>query len=71
MHGHQCFLEQNGSLTKSNEKMEDMFNTSINYIEQYVKDPETAVEKLKAEPKVKEAFVENEKADIEKENKNA
>lgn len=49
--------------------MADMFNTSTNYIEQYVKDPETAVEKLKAEPKVKEAFVENEKADIERKQK--
>lgn len=54
---------------KAMEKMADMFNTSTNYIEQYVKDPETAVEKLKAEPKVKEAFVENEKADIEKKTK--
>ena len=54
---------------KAMKKMADMFNTSTNYIEQYVKDPETAVEKLKAEPKVKEAFVENEKADIEKKTK--
>ena len=54
---------------KAMEKMADMFNTSTNYIEQYVKDPETAVKKLKAEPKVKEAFVENEKADIEKKTK--
>lgn len=54
---------------KAMKKMADMFNTSTNYIEQYVKDPETAVEKLKAEPKVKEAFVDNEKADIEKKTK--
>lgn len=54
---------------KAMKKMADMFNISTNYIEQYVKDPETAVEKLKAEPKVKEAFVENEKADIEKKTK--
>lgn len=54
---------------KAMKKMADMFNTSTNYIEQYVKDPETAVKKLKAEPKVKEAFVENEKADIEKKTK--
>ena len=54
---------------KAMKKMADMFNTSTNHIEQYVKDPETAVKKLKAEPKVKEAFVENEKADIEKKTK--
>ena len=51
---------------KGLKELADIFNTSESYIEQFVENPKTAVEKLKKEHTVQEAFIKKNNVEIER-----